>query len=286
MKKASLVFGSTTIAAIRVGGAALVMGGFSWRMWRPFPLSRRQLAGLLGLALLGFVCPYALQPYLISRGGSGYIGMIVGLVPVLTIIVSLPILGQLPSRIQLLGVIVGLGCMVVIGLDGLDRALSPRLLALAISVPFCYAMANTLTKRFFVAVPTPVLTTTIFSLSTLMLLPLALRESVNYNTPDFWQGVLAVSVLSGLGTGVAMLAFFKLIQEQGPLFAGMVTYLIPIGAVTWGMLDGEAVTLKQEIALGVILLSVAVVQIATPKVSSATSGDGKREAVEIVQEKG
>jgi len=67
-------------------------------------------------------------------------------------------------------------------------------------------------------------------------------------------------LLGMVGTGVATVLFYRLIQERGPLFAGMVTYVVPAEALLWGAMDGETVTRWQIVALGVIFLSVALVQ--------------------------
>ncbi|HUY93609.1 MAG TPA: hypothetical protein VMV10_33085 [Pirellulales bacterium] len=57
-----------------------------------------------------------------------------------------------------------------------------------------------------------------------------------------------------------MLMFNKMVLDQGPLFAGMVTYLVPVGAMVWGWLDEERVTLLQGVALTGIFAMVALVQ--------------------------
>ncbi len=62
-----------------------------------------------------------------------------------------------------------------------------------------------------------------------------------------------------------MFWFNKLIHDRGPLFAGMVTNLVPAGAVIWGWLDGEQVTTKQIAALAIILPMVALVQFGAPR---------------------
>ncbi len=67
-------------------------------------------------------------------------------------------------------------------------------------------------------------------------------------------------MLGVLGTGLATYGFYRLIQRHGPLFAGMVTYLIPLGAVAWGWLDRERVTGLQVAALVGVLAMVLVVQ--------------------------
>jgi drug/metabolite transporter (DMT)-like permease len=72
---------------------------------------------------------------------------------------------------------------------------------------------------------------------------------------------VASLVILGVGsTGVAILAFVHLIQTQGPLFAGMVTYVVPLIALVWGQLDGERLTGRQLAAIGGVLAMVALVQ--------------------------
>jgi len=53
--------------------------------------------------------------------------------------------------------------------------------------------------------------------------------------------------------------FNKLIQISSPIFSTSVTYLIPIVAVVWGVVDGEKLSLVQLIAALVILLGVYLV---------------------------
>ena len=39
-----------------------------------------------------------------------------------------------------------------------------------------------------------------------------------------------------------MFMFNRLIQSGGAVFASMVTYIVPIVAILWGVLDGETVS--------------------------------------------
>jgi drug/metabolite transporter (DMT)-like permease len=59
-----------------------------------------------------------------------------------------------------------------------------------------------------------------------------------------------------MGTGIANIIFYKLIQISTPIFATSVTYLIPIIAFSWGMLDNETLTLVQLLGAVIILLGV------------------------------
>ncbi|MBN1197046.1 MAG: EamA family transporter, partial [Candidatus Aminicenantes bacterium] len=69
----------------------------------------------------------------------------------------------------------------------------------------------------------------------------------------------AVTVLSLVGSAMAIILFSRLVQLAGALLASFVTYLIPVVALAWAALDGETVTARQLIALGGILAGVALV---------------------------
>ena len=63
-------------------------------------------------------------------------------------------------------------------------------------------------------------------------------------------------ILGIVGTGIANLLFFKLIQMSSPVFATSVTYLIPVVAFFWGLLDNEMLTPVQFIGAFIILFGV------------------------------
>lgn len=46
-------------------------------------------------------------------------------------------------------------------------------------------------------------------------------------------------ILSIAGTGLALIFFNKLIKTSSPVFASSVTYLIPVVAIIWALIDGE-----------------------------------------------
>ncbi len=65
-----------------------------------------------------------------------------------------------------------------------------------------------------------------------------------------------VVVLSLFGTVLAKILFNKLVQMATPVFASSVTYLMPVVAIGWGVLDGELFNLIQGFAALLILLGV------------------------------
>lgn len=77
-----------------------------------------------------------------------------------------------------------------------------------------------------------------------------------YSHPDFNMSVIYVIILSLIGTALAKVLFNTLIQISTPVFASSVTYLMPIVALAWGLLDGESFGMIQVFASAIILLGV------------------------------
>lgn len=263
MKKASLAFSPLEVGAGRVLGGAAVLGAI-WMLKRlPSSLRRGDWAMIAFVVIAGMAWPYCIQPWLVARHGSGFIGTTVSFVPLLTIVASIPLLGEFPNRRQLVGVLGGLACMGLLTKDGLDRQAPVEDLLLAGSVPLCYALANVCIRRQLQHISSLPLSTMMLSVAAAVLLPAAAAMSSPPNDVSSERLPLAISalaILGVLGTGVGTLIFNKMVLDQGPLFAGMVTYLAPVGALVWGWLDEERVTLLQVIALAGIFAMVALVQ--------------------------
>ena len=68
-----------------------------------------------------------------------------------------------------------------------------------------------------------------------------------------------ITILAIVGTGLAKVLYNKMVHLATPIFASSVTYLIPIVAVFWGVLDEEKVSFIQLLAATIILLGVYLV---------------------------
>lgn len=260
MKKAGLAFGPFTIGASTMFGGALVLW-ISWLVKRStWQIRRQHLLPLLVISVLGYIFPYAAQPFLVRLIGHGFIGMMVALVPIFTILVSIPLLGVYPSKKQLLGVLIGIVCLALMVIDGLNRNVSWLYLLMVLSVPLCYAVSNTLVQHSLQDLPPSILVALFMTVGTIALTPLSfLFETITIDE-HFVSAVVSILLLSVFARGIAMLLFYKMIKTNGPLFAGMVTYVIPIEALMWSWLDNERITLIQVFFIVVVLLVVGVVQ--------------------------
>ncbi|QDU88335.1 EamA-like transporter family protein [Pirellulimonas nuda] len=266
MSEAKMALGPMVIGLGRVIGAAAVLVPLWWMRSSREVVPRHRWPALAWVALLATAYPYAIQPLLIARAHNhSFFGALVSLTPLATIAVSIPMLGVWPSSRQLLGVLGGFGFLALLVFDGIDRSMEWWVLLLGVSIPCCYATANTYLKRTLADLPSLSVTSGMMVMSAAMLVPFAAAEPKmpwpRPEHPEQWVASLAaVAVLGVLGTGVTMWLFVGLVQQHGPLFAGMTTYVVPLVAVLWGAFDREKITLYQMVSIFGVLSMVALVQ--------------------------
>ena len=85
-----------------------------------------------------------------------------------------------------------------------------------------------------------------------------------FTTFDLENNVLTkslgyVAILSIVGTGIAKTIYNKLVHISDPVFSSSVTYIIPLVAIFWGVLDGEKLSVLQVVGGIIILLGVYLV---------------------------
>ena len=85
------------------------------------------------------------------------------------------------------------------------------------------------------------------------------------NTSETWTSLGAVFILGAVGTAFALILFNKLIQTTSAVSATSVTYLIPIIAVLWGVIDGEAFFPLHLLGMVLIIIGVYFVTKANTK---------------------
>jgi drug/metabolite transporter (DMT)-like permease len=269
LERVTHTFGPVEIGIWRLlsGAAAL---GLVWWWWRDrYRLERRDWWPILVAALVANVPPYVSQPYVIAQGyGHSFFGVIVAGIPLLTILLSVPMLGVRPTGRQLLGVVGGLVCLWFVVEDGFDRGMSLWILALAFLVPLTGAFNNVYVKRMLPHAAAIPVTAAMLGSAGLMLLPLQFcppaLEALDLAGPAVpsggWLPIVYMLVLGVVATGLSTAAYFYMVFKEGPLFAGMTTYVVPMLALAWGQFDHERISVRQLTAMGGVLAMVALVQ--------------------------
>ncbi len=72
------------------------------------------------------------------------------------------------------------------------------------------------------------------------------------------QSVLYICVLGVVGTAIALIIFNKIVQLTNPVFTSSVTYIIPLVALVWGLIDGETLLLNHILGMAAILIGVYI----------------------------
>ena len=68
--------------------------------------------------------------------------------------------------------------------------------------------------------------------------------------------IFYVLILGIVGTAIATIIFYRLVQIRDTVFASSVTYLMPIVAIFLGLIDGEVINLIQFFGMLLILIGV------------------------------
>ena len=127
----------------------------------------------------------------------------------------------------------------------------------------CYGLCSNIIKKHLNEVDAVILTAwsiLLVGIPSLVLLPFTAVASKVTGSSDVLPSLGLVAILGVVGTALAVLAHYKLIQMSTPLFGAAVAYLIPVIALFWGTLDGDPVTLNTLIGVVLILVSVKLIE--------------------------
>ncbi|WP_425397747.1 DMT family transporter [Aeoliella sp.] len=266
MDNATQVFGPLTIAIGRLWGGTLVLLPVLLAKRESLKVDRTTLGRILFVAVVGNAYPFFIQPWILSHGADhSFLAVFVPMTPLLTIAAAVPMLGVRPTWQQSVGVVVGFALLVGIVLhDSESHNFPDWLVPIAMTVPLAYAIANVYLRRNLRGVSSLVTSTLLLLSAGVLLAPGAAHEiatrSIEADAAQWRTAIMSMLILGPIGTGLCIYLFVNLVQDRGPLFAGMVTYVVPPVALAWGFADGEAITALQLVGIAGILAMVALVQ--------------------------
>jgi len=211
---------------------------------------------LLVVALVNTALPFWLLSWGETRIDSGLVSIIQGAVPIFNAVLAFGFFREARvSGLRLLGLGIGfVGVAVLLGAQPHGKLLA----ALAVvEMALCYAIGTLFVGRHLHGTPPLVVALASTAVSTVALLPVGVAQAPTHT----WHGetFAAVLVLGVVGTAVAYLLFFALIQRAGANYATLVTYLVPPIALAYGaiFLD-ESFGLTAFASLALILVGVAL----------------------------
>ena len=255
------VLGPWQLATARIGIAWLCLAPL---LFKYAALLKKHWLPLLGTGLLGNGIPAILFATAQTRIDSSLSGMLNSLTPLFTLLVGAFFFGNPLRLIHVVGILVGLagaaGLILLKADDGLPTWNAFALLPIAAT--FMYGCSANIVKRHLHMLPaaaTACLALTFvgpFGVTGAFIsdLPGTLADE-----PHGWTALGYVALLAILSSALSLVLWNALLIRTTAVWASSVTYLMPVVAIGWGLLDGESLSMGQIAMIGVVLCSVWLV---------------------------
>jgi len=246
------------LGSLRMLFAAIFLLIFGFKSLAAIPLGKWKYIALT--ALTGTFVPVFLFAFAQSEIDSSVSAVLNSLTPLNTLILGIVFFGLAFQRNQFIGIVIGLAGSLILILSGaVHHPEQNYFYALFVVVAtLCYAANVNFIKKYLSDLNPISITVGNFLV---MLVPaIIILVSTGFfsvvQQPEVQHSVLFIAVLGIVGTGIANILFFKLIQITSPVFASSSAYLFPVVAIFWGLLDGEMLSFVQIIGAIVILIGV------------------------------
>ncbi|WP_418264737.1 DMT family transporter [Flavobacterium faecale] len=255
--------GLTGLTAIQVGSLRIIFAslflitiGFK----SLFLIPRSKWKYIVLTAVCGTFLPAYLFAISQTELDSAVTAILNSLTPLNTLLIGTIAFSVGFQRRQLWGVIIGLIGSLLLVLNGAMNHPEQNYYyaILVILASLCYAINVNLIKKYLTDLSPLSITTGNFAVLFFPALFILFSSGYIEMIPieKVQKATIYILILGIIGTGIANILFFKLIQMASPVFASSVTYLIPLVAFFWGLLDHESLSLVQFIGAFIILIGV------------------------------
>jgi drug/metabolite transporter (DMT)-like permease len=258
MKKGLESYSPFQIASIRIIIAAVVLMPFAIRH---LPLlNRSNILPVFVIGLSGSFIPSFLFPMAQTRIDSSLASMLNSLSPVFTLLFGIFLYNRKVIFSQFAGVFLGLvGALGLLyegsfsfNVHGLLVVLATVLSGISSNEVGRVRSLNGLqiTSLAFLLLSPFALTLLLFQLGNLQ---------ASVQTEHWIRNLGFIAILSIFGSAISIALCYRLIQETSPVFAAMTTYIIPVVATAWGLLDNEKFSFQMLFSMIIIFCGVYLI---------------------------
>ncbi len=258
MKKGLVSFSALQVASLRLVFAGSIAVFFFMREYRALKTRDWMYLGISGT--IGNLIP----AYLFASAGteipSSLSGAFNAMTPFFTLIFGVLAFSQLFKVRQVVGITIGLaGALILI--------LSKNKGAIQFETSYIWGCAKVMVAALLYGINVNIIKSKLHHLSpvvnsmvplTLISIP-ALIIGLSTNTletvmqPGAWNSLIYIVILGVIGSAASLIVFNQLVKKTTALFAASVTYLIPVFAYMWGIIDGEPIGIFQFGGMALIL---------------------------------
>jgi drug/metabolite transporter (DMT)-like permease len=261
MKKGLESYSHNQVAAFRIFFSFIFMLPITIKNIKV--IRRDNIQSLIIVGIIGFAFPAMLFTKAQTRIDSSLAGMLNSLTPLFTLVIGLILYRSRARWMNVVGLFIGLtGAIGLMWNGDLNILKGINVFALFIvAATICYGI-NINEVKFKLAQLSSLEITSLAFLFTgpiagiyLLLTDLAPASQ----TPAYKLNLVYIALLALFSSVIAVLIFNHLIKYTTPLFASSVTYIIPLFAIMWGIIDGESIRLVQFLWIALILVGVYLV---------------------------
>ncbi len=259
IKKSLVAFTPIQVGCLRLSISAIAFLPIFLLHFRKIDWSKLKYLLLVGICGSGL--PAVLFPFAQTEISSSVAGTLSSLTPLFTLIIGALFFKAVAAWSKLSGILVGLmGAILLIAFGqnvGIEGNLWYGLFILIGCV--CYAISTNVVKEHLQEMSAYKISAVAFFIigvpSLIYLLTTNIMEVIQTHEHG-WTSLGTVTILALGGTLLATVLFFKLVQLTNPLFASLVSYLIPMIAMLLGAFDGEQITVLHLFGMSLILAGV------------------------------
>ena len=260
IKKGLVGFTPLQLGSLRIIITALLLFLVGFKSLKNLP--KNTLKWIVISGFLGTFFPAFLFAYAETEIDSAIASILNSIVPINTIVFGFLAFKMHSSKRQILGVLTGFIGTFLLITNG--ASINPNqnywYAFLVIIATVMYAFSINIIKRHLQNVSPIAIAVGNFAIiiipAFIVLIFSGFFTSQVIQGPDFTMSLFYIFLLSLFGTAIAKVLFNNLVQISTPIFASSVTYMMPIIAVSWGVLDGESFGFWQGVATVIILLGV------------------------------
>jgi len=261
MKKGLISFTHVQVASIRIFFSFIILIPFALNSLKKLTSYNYKYLAISGI--IGNLLPAYLFTFAQTNISSSIAGILNSLSPFFTLIVGIIVFKNRPGILQYIGIFIGLiGAVLLISNGNFSSFRDINIYALLIVfATLLYGTNSNIISHHLVGLSGIEITSLAFMFigpfAGIVLFTTDLSPALN--SPHFVSSLLAIIALSVFGSVLSLFVYNTLIHHTGALFATSVTYIMPIFALMWGVLDGETLGALQIISMLVILFGVYLV---------------------------
>ncbi|MAO72297.1 MAG: EamA family transporter [Flavobacteriales bacterium] len=260
MKRGLEEYTDMQVAALRIFIAFISLVPFLYTALKK--LKKKHTIPLFITGVIGNGVPAFLFTKAQTTLESSFVGMLNSLTPIFTLFLGIYFFKIKPSTLNIAGVLLGFLGAILLYFSEMSNLHTINFSVLLVVVACLFYGVSVNVIRKYLAEMNPI---DISAMAFLYVGPFAgyYVFSTDFveiaSTKNGLSSLGYVTILAILGTSFSVVLFNKLIKDTSAIFAASVTYLIPIVAILWGVLENEPIKYEHYIGVCIILCGVYLV---------------------------